>query len=324
MAITGFMESTISTSEIFNDMNSVIGDNGSNILQRCLNLIKTAQHLTNEDIETAYITVRQMSDSLTKEAMKAFDMGRIVLLYNTDKNSAVTQALPFITLKSKTGNYQTFVFTDKYITLSRDGVKTMSAPVLRDLLIGALISNSLKRNYSLMTSNSYLQKTLMDIYTKFVVRILNRQYSIIPDKIAFDTVQYWINKFFLINIMGANATSDGIELLASSVLKYIDEMKKEEIVNQYNQANPTKISQLLELLKTASPRMRSLNKATFLNDWISYYLAPSMFAIDTIEYLIFMILTLLSGNNIISIAASDIVKEQKSIKGLKEELLKLV
>lgn len=324
MAITGFMESTVSTSEVFDGLNKITNEAGTNTLQKCINLVKTAKHLTNEDIETAYITVRQMSDSLTKEAMKAFDDSRVVLLYNKDPKLAVTQALPFITLKSKTGKYQTFVFVDKYITLSRDGVLTISAPVFRDLIIGGLISNALKTNYGMMASNAYLQKTLMDIYTKFFTRILNRQFSIIPDKIGFDVVQYYTNKFFLINIMGANSTEEGIETLASSHFKYIDDIKKEEIRNSYDASSPSKVSELLELVKATSSRMKNLNMAIFLNDWSSYYFAPSMLAVDTIEYLIFMILTLLSGNNIISIAASDIVKEQKNIKSLKEELLKLV
>lgn len=325
MAITGFMESSITTSEIFSGINGVQNSTGNNTIKKCLDLIKTAKHLTNEDIEPAYITVKQMTDSLTKAALLAFDASKVVLLYNKDTSKSVTQALPFITFKSKSGNnYQTFVFVDKYITLGRDGGMSIQASIFRDLIIGGLISNALKNNYDLLSNNAYLQKTLMDIYTKFVVRILNRQFSIIPDKIAFDTVQYWVNKFFLINIMGANATPEGIEKLASSHFKYINEMKFEEITRQYNEHSPTKISQLLELLKLSSSRMRNLNMAIFLNDWTNYYYAPSMLAVDTIEYLIFMILTLLSGNNIISISASDIVKEQRNIKSLKEELLKLV
>jgi len=49
-----------------------------------------------------------------------------------------------------------------------------------------------------------------------------------------------------------------------------------------------------------------------------------MLAIDNIEYLIFMIICLLNGNNIININASDIVKETKGIKDFRGELLKLI
>lgn len=327
MAIIGYNESSLTTSEIFNGKNNdgvnYSGKKGETQLQKAINLIKTAKHLTNEDIEAAYIQVRMITDSLTREAIKAFDEGRTVLIYNNVQSLSVTQALPFITLKTPKG-YVTYVFVDKYISINRDGVMNMQAPILRDLLIGALISNGLKTNYEVLATSPYLQKTLMELYTKFVTRILNRQSAIAADKIAFDTVQYWINKFFLTRIYGANNTPENIEAMSSAHFKYIDELKLEDIKRQYNEANPNVFSDLLELVKTASPRMKALNISTFLSDWIVYYYVASALAIDNVEYLIFMIMTLLSGNNIISIAASDIVKENRNIKNIRGELLKLI
>lgn len=329
MAIIGYNESSLTTSEIFNGKNNdgvnYSGKKGETQLQKAINLIRTSKHLTNEDIEAAYIQVRMITDSLTREAMKAFDEGRTVLVYNNVPALSVTQALPFITLKTAKG-YVTYVFMDKkYISVNKDGVMNLQAPVLRDLLIGALISNGLKTNYESLATNPYLQKVLMEIYTKFVVRILNRQFAIAADKIAFDTIQYWINKFFLTRIYGANNTPENIESMASAHFRYIDELKLEEIKKTYIDYDPNMFSDLLELVKTSSPRMKSLNLGLFISDWINYYYVPSMLAIDNIEYLIFMIMTLLSGNNsIVSITASDIVKETKNIKSIRGELLKLI
>ena len=106
--------------------------------------------------------------------MKAFDDGRIVLIYNNVPAQSVTEALPFITFKTSSG-YKTYIFMDRYITVNRDGVMTLQAPIFRDLLIGALISNGLKNNYQNLASNQYLQNTLTEIYTKFVTRIINRE-----------------------------------------------------------------------------------------------------------------------------------------------------
>lgn len=325
MAIKGFYESSLATSEIFNDEKYGINHAGgnNNITQKAIELIKNAKHLTNEDIEAAYIAVRQITDSLTREAMKAFDEERIVLLYNNVPSLSMSQALPFITFKTKNG-YVTYVFADKYITISREGVMNIQAPVLRDLLTGALVANGLKRNYDLLASNQYLQRTLMDVYTKMVTRIINREFSVAADKVVFDTIQYWINRFFLTNILGAHDTPENIETISKKHFKFIDELKYNEIKNQYESINPQKFSNLLEVIKLASPRMRTLNLGTFLSNWINYFYVPSMLAVDNIEYLIFMMITLLSGNNIISIAASDIVKETKNIKSFREELLKLI
>lgn len=321
MAIRGFMESSLATSEVYDGLNKMTGGDGPT--EKAKTLIKTAKHLTNEDIEAAYISVKQISDSLTRAAMKAFDDGRIILIYNNVPTQSVTQALPFITFKTNAG-YRTYVFMDKYISINRDGVMTLQAPILRDLLIGALISNGLKNNYQNLASNEFLQNILTEIYTKFVTRILNREFSIMTDKIVYDTIQYWISKYFLINIFGSTDTPENIENLAKKNFKYIDELKYEEIKQEYDNANPTKISELLDLVKTASPRMKTLGLNVFLSDWINYYYIPSMLAVDTVEYLIFMTVVLLSGNGIISISASDVVKEAKNIKSYRGELLKLI
>lgn len=320
MAIKGYMESSLANSEIFKG----ICDSAENDpKQQAIKLIKTAKHLTNEDIEAAYISVRQITDTLTRAAMKAFDEGRIVLIYNNVPALSVTQALPFITFRVGE-KYITYVFVDKYVTMSRDGVLSMQAPILRDLLTGALIANGLKRNYSELASNQYLEKFLMEVYTKLVTRIINRLYSVAAERNVWETIQFWINKFFLLRIFGSTDSPENIDTISSSHFKYIDEMTFEEIKRQYNEADPLTISDLLNLVKEASPRMRALHLNSFLSDWINYYFVPSMLAIDNIEYLIFMCITLLSGNNIINISAGEIVKEAKNVKSFRGELLKLI
>lgn len=320
MAIKGYMESSLGKSEVFNGMKNF---GGSDPQAKAIQLIKTARHLTKDDIESAYISVRMLSDGLTRAAIKAFEEERLILIYNNVPALSVTQAVPFITFKTSRG-YVTYIFMDKYITTTRDGVMNVQAPILRDLLIGALIANGIKRDYNALAANQFLQKILMGIYTKFVTRILNREFSIAADKIVFDTLQYWINRFFLTQIFGANDTPENITKLSLMNLKYIDELKFEEIRRQYEEKDPTTISELFELLQTASSRMKALRLHTFLSDWINYYYIPSMLAVDNIEYLIFMINALLGGNNIVSISASDIVKEAKNIKNLREELMKLI
>lgn len=126
--IKGYMESSLLSSEVFKGL-----DEEMKIKEKAMNLIRTAKHLTNEDIESAYIAVKQITDTLTREAMSAFDNDNTVLVYNNVPALSISQAIPFLTFNTKEG-YKTYVFVDKYITVSRDGVLTMQAPILRDLL----------------------------------------------------------------------------------------------------------------------------------------------------------------------------------------------
>lgn len=324
MAIKTYMESSLSTSEIFKGLNASSDASNEGTTQKAINLAKTAKRLTNEDIEAAYISVKQINDSLTRAALKAYDEEQTILLYNNVPALSVTQALPFITFGFKNGKYVTYVFMDKYIQVTRENEMKLSAPILRDLLTGAVISNGLKRNYDLLASNQYLHTILMEIYTQLVIRVLNRQFSIIADKQVYDLLQYCINRFFLMRVLGANDAPENLERLAAKHFKYIDELTYADIKKKYDEQEPATIPELLEFIKPLSPRMKNLNMSSFMGAWVVYYYAPSLLALDTIEYFIFMVLTLLSGNNIISIAGSDIVKETKNIKGLKGELLKLI
>lgn len=318
MAMTGFMESSLLNSEVFKGMNDQM-----KIQEKAINLIKTAKHLTNEDIEAAYIAVRQITDTLTRAAMKAFDDEVVVLVYNNVPALTLTQAVPFLTFKTKEG-YKTYVFVDKYITVSRDGVLTMQPSILRDLLTGALIANGLKRNYDRLSSNQYMAKLLMEIYTKLVTRIINREFSVAAKKDDFDIIQYYINRYFLEVVFGAVDAPENIQKVSASHIKYLDEIQINDIKHKYDSATISEINGLLDLLKDVTPRMKTLGLGMFINDWINYYYAPAMLACDNIEYLIFMCITLLSGNNIINIGASDIVKDAKGIKSFRGELLKII
>ena len=318
--IQGFNESSLSTSEIFKGFAEYAGEDQR---EKAIKVISTLKPLTSMDIEGAYVGVKQYPNTLSRAAIKAFDDGVIVLLFNEVPTLTVSKALPFITFQRSDG-WKTYVFLDNHASKNKEGIINIQTNILHDLLIGALISNRLKTNYDLLRSNQALTKLLMDLYTKFVTHILNKEFSIKAEKIVFDSLQYWINKFFLIHILGSNDGAESIDILSMKSLKYADEMKLHEIKNAYDEANPAMISELLELLKTASPRMGSLALSTFGPSWIQYFYPPAFLALDVMEYLIFMVICLLSGNNIISIAASEMVKETRNIKAFREELVKLI
>lgn len=322
MAITGFNESTLSQSKVWKTLNEM--NPKETMQQRAIALIKKdGRVLTGEDIEAAYVAVKQISDTLTVASLKAFNAQRVQVIYNENPKKSINQAIPFLTFKSG-GQYTTYVFAgNKYVT-NKNGTLSIQAPIFRDLIIGGTVANGIRTNYSKMTANTYLQETLMKIYCAFVSRILNREYSIMTDKLAFDKIQYWINRFFLHNVFGSTDISENIEKMSRMPIKYLDTIGIDDAKNTYDNANPDNFEALLEFIRSQIGRMKSLNLGTFLSDWISYYHQQSLLAVDNIEYLVFMILCLLSGNNIINISASDIVKETKKINMLRGELLKLI
>lgn len=319
-------ESTLSKSLSFNELNkSSTANQGKSQYEKAVNLIKTGKILKNEDIEASYVAVRQITDTLTRAAMKAFDSEQVQLVYNTDVQKSVMQAIPFMTLKTASG-YKTFVFVDKYVSVSRDGVLQIQPAILRDFLIAGTVSNGLKKNYNNLISNQDLEEMLMNIYQEMVFRVINREYSIAADKQLAEKTKYFINRFFLHNVFGSIDSPDNIEKLAKSHMKdgVLDEFSLQEIKRIYDDANPQDLREFFEIVKGLSPRMKTLALGVFWGGWVDYYYSPAALAIDNIEYLIFAAITLLSGNNIINISASEIVKETKKIKSFRSELLKLL
>lgn len=315
-----YKESSLSSSEVFKGLNELSEISQTN---KAINLIKNIEPVTIEQIEPAYIQIKQYPNLLSRSAVKAFDRGEIVLLYNKNVEQRMTQAIPFLTFR-KSGSYITYLFMDKYISENEDGSLNVNVSVLHDFMTSALISNALKTDYQKLLNNSFLESILPKLYSQFFMRIVNREFLITADKVLYDTVKYYISKFFLIKIFETTANDDGIENIITSDLKYIDDLRYNEIYENYKIKSPNCVSELIQLLSTASSRMSSMNYASFISQWMNYFYLPATLAIDNIEYLIFMVLSLIGGNNVISIAASEVVKETKGMVSFKPELMKLL
>jgi hypothetical protein len=325
MAITGYNESKLSASEMFDTYKNNSGAKEDPVV-RANKLIKSAKQLEPADIETAHVQLKQYSNSLSRAALKAFEIGKTVILYNSEPGLSMTQLIPFLTLRTDSG-FKTYIFLDSVpgaYRKGRDGSLIVNSAALHDLLVGALISNAIKSDYGKLTGSEYLEKTLMNLYGQFIFRIINKEYLIGSDKIIYDTLFYFTGRFFLERIFESHNGATNINILAQKHFRFVDSMKAEEIKATYDEANPQQISELLNLIKSLSPRMSGLDLRLLINNWTTYYFPPAYLAIDNVEYLIFMTVSLKNANNLVSINASEIVKETKGIRTLEEELLKLL
>jgi hypothetical protein len=314
------LESTLTKSETFNDFNNL---NSVSQVAKAQNLIKNLEPLKVDDIETAYVQIKQMPNLLSRQAIRQFDQGDIVLLYNKNVEQRMVDIFPFLTFLVKGSRYTTYIFMDKFMTMDRNEKYHVNTSILHDLLRSAVVSNAIKANYQRLASNLFLENILTDLYKRLFIRVINREYSIAADKILSDKIGYWVGKFFLKNIFQTASPDNAIENLLLRDIRYLDEIQINEIKSQYDKSNPSKISELIEFIKPVSPRLTSLNKASFINRWIDYFYPRALLAMDNIEYFIFMIIAILGGNNIVSIAPSELVKETKNINNFIPELIKL-
>lgn len=325
MAIKGYNESTLANSSIFKDLITLTGNDQR---MKAMEVIKrpSTRHLKPEDVEIALMSVRQYNNSLTRQALNQFDDGNTILVYNEDRSDYVSAALPFITFKVGS-DYKTYVFVNQHITKNaREGTLNFkNIPVFHDLLVSAWVSRMLRINYDKLVLNPSMLKITMTVYARLVVHVLNRKHSIKADKKTLDTLNYWISRFFLINVFKSSDIDENIEINARKTIRDLDDLIIQDIKTKYDQSNPSTITDLLELLKEASPeRMKSLNLSSFIQSWIETYHPVSMLAIDTMEYLIFMMISVKNSNGLIAMGSRDLVTEVPNINKFQEELLKLI
>lgn len=327
-----YRESSLADSKLYQDLKSLSGQNPSEkareLIKKAMEGSPSVKELTKEDIEASYVQLKQYSNSLYRASVKGWDNGIVKLIYNSDAINSINKAIPFLTFNHKTKGFVAYAFVDSYVSINRrDGYLNFPPDRLRDILIGCVISVALKKDYSRLTSNSYLENILMELYTKYVCRIFAKQYSLPSNKELYDKVQYWVNKFFLLNVFNSTSSRDSIENLAKKDIRYLDEMVIKEIEEAYDnkEVDIQSFEGLLDFIRFSHPLFNNLGISSFLNSWINYYYAPALLALENIEYLIFMTVALMHGNfAFINSYAQPMVTETKNIRSLNEELLKLV
>jgi hypothetical protein len=331
MAISGFNESAVVEYELFNESKlgeSIIFkkfDEADNVLERAKKLIGgDGRILTREDIESQYMSIRQYADSFSKAALSAFDNGTIKLIYaEVPKNAPWTQAIPFLSFRQ--GNkLTTYIFMNEYAGLNRQGKFTIVPATLNILFRSAFAANRIKENNDRVVSNQYFQKVTMEIYGKIIARVFMREYLAGSDRVLMDGLNYLIHRFFLAKVFESVEQPESIEKLATLHFRFIDDLKYSELRALYNNTNPQNFQEFIEMVKPLSPRMDNLTLKIFMDRFLIMYHGPALLAIENYEYLIFMIIALLTGGNIISIGAHELVAETKNIKSFNSELLKLI
>lgn len=323
-----FSESALSTSDSY----STYRDNPTTVedpLSRAKSLITGgARVIGTDELLTAHAQLKQYSNGLTRAAVKAWEEGEIILLYANDPKQSMIELVPFLTIRSG-GKYTGYIFMNKWIGKPRQPDRlgttlSINSSYLHDLLVGSLVARAIRSDYHRLVSSPYLESMLMRLYTEFAWRLLVRRFGIGADKVAGDTVKYYLNRFFTEKVFESKSSPEDIETLTKKHYRFIDPMKSDEMTRAYNEASPNGLIELLALISKLADTLAGLTFPIFMNSWMDYYYPPAYLAMDNVDYLIFMITTLKNVSGICNYLASDIVKDAKGIRTFDEELLKLI
>lgn len=319
MKIEYFSEATLEDSFIYKTFN-----NSNDILEKIISGLKNGVSLDKTYIEEQYLQIKKSYIShLSRDVLDAYDNGYLEILYTPTNKIPIS--IPFIVRKKGNTSVAT-IFISSFSTLNDKGdILNIPTKTLYILMESAYVALSMQDNPIKLMRNTTLMKLCNEIYVQMVIRILNRDYALSLEKTTYNQIIFCISRFFLINLWGHKNNDVITSYALAACPSNIDNMSDMyEIIEKYDNANISDISDLLTFLKTLTPRLSALSVKYFIERYITTYNPSAVLSIDYLPYVFFVIINTLLGGFIVSQnAMSDIVKNTKGINRFYQELTKL-
>jgi hypothetical protein len=298
-------------------------------MKNLISAIKSSTVIDSGYIEEQLLQIDKLKISpLTEKVIDSYKIGDIVLLYSN--NSKIPQFFPFIVTKNN-GRLIAFVFLSNYgkvIDNKRSVEKSsyMDIPTkdLYALMEGAFVALSYAKSPHIFTRNYGLMSTCMQIYVGLFNKILNREYALVMDREAADKASFIVAKFFLERVWGCENTNVVFQH-ALNVVSATSPTTMGLLNEEYNTANVENLEDMINLLKTVSPRLAPINLRYFMQCFINQFKASAIFATEVLPYFFFVVQTTMIGSFVVNqTLISDVVKNIKTIGVYYQELNKAI
>ena len=310
-------EATMEDSFIYRSFNQSNG-----LVEKIVKYIKTAVVLDVGYIEEQYNQMKKLPISpLSQKVIEAYDAGDIELLYSRDVK--IGTSLPFIIRKSG-GKIIATIFVASFGAVNKDNLFQIPVKQLYALMESAYVALEIQKNPTKIQRNVTLMRMCANVYTGMFMRIINKNYSLVTDKVLHDKATYVLTRFFLERIWEYPNTGL-IESYATAELQYIDDFELGLLKQGYDSADIKDLNEMLNFIKTISPRMSDLNVRFFIEQFVNSFHGASILAMDYLPYIFFVIINILLSSFLISQAAlNDLIKNIKGMQRFYPELAKTI
>lgn len=310
-------EASMEDSFIYKTLNS-----SSGLIEKIVKYIKTSVALDKTYWEEQYSQIgKGIISPLCGRVLEAYDNGLIELLYS--RETKVGTAIPFI-VRKKDNKIVASIFISTFSTIDKSDNLTIPVKQIYALMECAYVALQMQINPMKIQRNVALMKLCSTVYVQMIMRILNKEYSLILDNTLYEKVQYCVARFFIEKIW-EYPNKNLVDAYASNDLKYIDNLDLDMLKTGYENFGITDINKLIEYIKTLSPRMSELNIRYFIERFVNTYHSSALISLDYLPYVFFVIINILLGSFLISQAAlNDLIKNIRGMNKFYIELSKLV
>lgn len=312
-----FFEASLSDSDTFQQINK-----SSSVMTRIRDVIKTGAVLDKEFIEEQYMLIQRTHISpLSEKILRAFDDGRIKLIFNETQH--LTQAIPFVVLNMG-GKPSACIFISDYSAMNKDKtLLTIEMKQLYVLMEAAYVGLHFFTNPAIFTNSGRLSKIIAKIYAEMGVQILNREYALSLQKDVYDTVNYILGRFCLSKLLGLS-NPELQNAYAISCCNAPTQLSMDMAKAMYEKEEIKSINDVINLIRTAYPKMANLTYRYYFERWIMSFGVGSTLAIDSFPYFYFVLVNVMLGCFMVkSTSISDIVKKTPGINQFYGELVRM-
>lgn len=312
-------ENTMEDSLVYKTFNQANG-----VVDKIVKYLSSGVPLDKSYIEDQYAIIRRGAgiSPLSQKVLEAFNNGDIEIVWNNTEKVGV--AMPFIVRRKSDGKVVSTIFINAFATIKDDSILVIPAKQLYGLMEGAYIALKLQTDPVKVMKNAELMMTTASVYTEMMARILNKEYALTLDKILYDKVCYCIKRFYL-ECVWEYPNTGLVSNYASSDLKYIQQFDLDALDATYSKMEIKTIANLLEFVKSLSPRMSDLNLRYYIERFIKTYHGASILSIDYLPYVFFVITNVVMSTFLVSqTALNDIIKNTKNINRFYSELARVM
>lgn len=312
-------ENTMEDSLVYKTFNQANG-----VVDKIVKYLSSGVPLDKSYIEDQYAIIRRGVgiSPLSQKVLEAFNNGDIEIVWNNTEKVGV--AMPFIVRRKSDGKVVSTIFINAFATIKDDSILVIPAKQLYGLMEGAYIALKLQTDPVKVMKNAELMMTTASVYTEMMARILNKEYALTLDKVLYDKVCYCIKRFYL-ECVWEYPNTGLVSNYASSDLKYIQQFDLDALDATYSKMEIKTIANLLEFVKSLSPRMSDLNLRYYIERFIKTYHGASILSIDYLPYVFFVITNVIMSTFLVSqTALNDIIKNTKNINRFYSELARVM
>lgn len=312
-------ENTMEDSLVYKTFNQANG-----VVDKIVKYLSSGVPLDKSYIEDQYAIIRRGAgiSPLSQKVLEAFNNGDIEIIWNNTEKVGV--AMPFIVRRKSDGKVVSTIFINAFATIKDDSILVIPAKQLYGLMEGAYIALKLQTDPVKVMKNAELMMTTASVYTEMMARILNKEYALTLDKVLYDKVCYCIKRFYL-ECVWKYPNTGLVSNYASSDLKYIQQFDLDALDATYSKMEIKTIANLLEFVKSLSPRMSDLNLRYYIERFIKTYHGASILSIDYLPYVFFVITNVVMSTFLVSqTALNDIIKNTKNINRFYSELARVM